>query len=145
MEEARIMPLTYVQEHLLIKPWVRRFPTSAMGAWFWKDVIIEPHSAVQRGRMQGVGQPKGRQLATKLACPEPISPRSETLGDHRNTAAGPAGQRSRDPAIQGRPTRLELFSNLDYNSQAGRDAETPPAGLVAAGGVLARRLAWTPA
>ncbi|NOZ28314.1 MAG: AAA family ATPase [Chloroflexi bacterium] len=43
VEEAVIMPLTYGRMHLLVKPWVRKFPTSAIRQWFWKDVIIEPH------------------------------------------------------------------------------------------------------
>lgn len=43
VEEAPIMPLTYARRHLLVKPWVRRYSTSAIKAWFWKDVIIEPH------------------------------------------------------------------------------------------------------
>ena len=43
IEEAAIMPLVYMRWHLLLKPWVRKFPTSAIKRWFWKDVIIEPH------------------------------------------------------------------------------------------------------
>jgi oligopeptide transport system substrate-binding protein len=43
VEEAAIVPLTYERLHLLVKPWVRRYPTSAIKYWFWKDVIIEPH------------------------------------------------------------------------------------------------------
>jgi len=44
VEEAAIMPLNYVRLHLLIKPWVKKHPTSATTMWwFWKDVIIEPH------------------------------------------------------------------------------------------------------
>jgi ABC-type oligopeptide transport system substrate-binding subunit len=43
IEEAAIMPLTYARHHLLVKPWVRRFPTAPLRGWFWKDVIIEPH------------------------------------------------------------------------------------------------------
>jgi ABC-type oligopeptide transport system substrate-binding subunit len=44
VEEAAIMPLSYVRWNLLMKSWVRKHPTSAMMWWFWKDVIIEPHS-----------------------------------------------------------------------------------------------------
>ncbi|MBI1879187.1 MAG: hypothetical protein HYR94_13370, partial [Chloroflexi bacterium] len=43
VEEAAIIPLTYHRQHLLIKPWVTQFPTSAIKIWYWKDVIIEPH------------------------------------------------------------------------------------------------------
>ena len=43
VEEAAIMPLAYMRWHLLLKPWVRKFPTSAIKRWFWKDVVIEPH------------------------------------------------------------------------------------------------------
>lgn len=43
VEEAPILPLTYGRFHMLLKPWVRRYPTSPQKDWFWKDVIIEPH------------------------------------------------------------------------------------------------------
>lgn len=43
IEQAPIMPLVYGRLHLLIKPWVTRFPVSPIQYWFWKDVIIEPH------------------------------------------------------------------------------------------------------
>jgi oligopeptide transport system substrate-binding protein len=43
VEEAAIMPLIYGRLNMLVKPWVRKYPTSALTAWFWKDVIIEPH------------------------------------------------------------------------------------------------------
>jgi ABC-type oligopeptide transport system substrate-binding subunit len=44
MEEAVIMPLSYTPMHLLLKPWIRKFPTTAIkNPGFWKDVIIEPH------------------------------------------------------------------------------------------------------
>ena len=43
VDEAAIMPLLYERLHLLMKPWVSKFPTSAIGREFWKDVIIEPH------------------------------------------------------------------------------------------------------
>jgi ABC-type transport system substrate-binding protein len=42
-DEAVIVPLLYWRSHLLVKAWVRRYPTAAMGGWFWKDVIIDPH------------------------------------------------------------------------------------------------------
>jgi oligopeptide transport system substrate-binding protein len=43
VEEAVIMPLYYRRSHRLVKPWVRKYPTSAIKRWFWKDVVIEPH------------------------------------------------------------------------------------------------------
>ena len=43
VEEALVMPLAYWRWHLLVKPWVSRYPMSPIGYWFWKDVIIEPH------------------------------------------------------------------------------------------------------
>lgn len=43
IEEAVILPLTYWRRHLLLKPWVKRFPTSPLSFWYWQDVIIEPH------------------------------------------------------------------------------------------------------
>jgi ABC-type oligopeptide transport system substrate-binding subunit/tetratricopeptide (TPR) repeat protein len=44
VEEAAIVPLTYGRWYLLVKPWVRNLiVTAPIKAWFWKDVIIEPH------------------------------------------------------------------------------------------------------
>jgi oligopeptide transport system substrate-binding protein len=43
VREAAIVPLTYLRAHLLVKPWVSKYPTPATGRRFWKDVIIEPH------------------------------------------------------------------------------------------------------
>jgi len=43
VEEAAIMPLAHRRLHLLVKPWVSKFLTSAIEQRFWKDVIIEPH------------------------------------------------------------------------------------------------------
>jgi len=43
VEDAAIMPLTYRRFHLLVKPWMTKFPVSASAWPFWKDVIIEPH------------------------------------------------------------------------------------------------------
>jgi oligopeptide transport system substrate-binding protein len=43
VEETPILPLAYLRFHMLVKPWVRRFHTSPLRWWFWKDVIIEPH------------------------------------------------------------------------------------------------------
>jgi ABC-type oligopeptide transport system substrate-binding subunit len=43
VEEAPLLLLYYGRFHLLVKPWVRKYPTSPVKQWFWKDVIIEPH------------------------------------------------------------------------------------------------------
>lgn len=43
IEEAVMMPTTYGRWNLLIKPWVKKHPTSPFRQWFWKDVVIEPH------------------------------------------------------------------------------------------------------
>jgi ABC-type oligopeptide transport system substrate-binding subunit len=43
MEEAAILPLTYDRVHLLVKPWVTKYPIAPRWIQFWKDVIIEPH------------------------------------------------------------------------------------------------------
>jgi ABC-type transport system substrate-binding protein/DNA-binding SARP family transcriptional activator len=43
VEEAPIVPLFYQPWHLLVKPWVTRYPVSPMSAWFLKDAILEPH------------------------------------------------------------------------------------------------------
>jgi oligopeptide transport system substrate-binding protein len=43
IEEAAIIPLFYGRQHVLIKPWVRSFPISALNRWFWQDAVIEPH------------------------------------------------------------------------------------------------------
>jgi oligopeptide transport system substrate-binding protein len=43
IEEAALMPLWYPRMNLLVKPWVTRYPTSALQERFWKDVVIESH------------------------------------------------------------------------------------------------------
>jgi ABC-type oligopeptide transport system substrate-binding subunit/class 3 adenylate cyclase len=43
IEGATVVPLTYDRWHVLLKPWVTRYPTSPIRRTFWKDVIIEPH------------------------------------------------------------------------------------------------------
>ncbi len=43
VEEVPILLLHYVRWHMLVKPWVRRYPTSPLMLCFWKDAIIEPH------------------------------------------------------------------------------------------------------
>jgi ABC-type oligopeptide transport system substrate-binding subunit len=41
IEQAAMMPMTYGRQHHLVKPWVSQYPTSAICAAFWKDVVIE--------------------------------------------------------------------------------------------------------
>jgi ABC-type oligopeptide transport system substrate-binding subunit/DNA-binding SARP family transcriptional activator len=43
VEEAPVLPLCYARIHMLVKPWVRRYRTSPLRWWYWKDVILEPH------------------------------------------------------------------------------------------------------
>ncbi len=43
VEEAPVLPLIYERDHLLVKPWVSKYPMSAIKPSFWKDVVIEPH------------------------------------------------------------------------------------------------------
>jgi oligopeptide transport system substrate-binding protein len=43
MEEAIIVPLSYVPNHILVKPWVKRFPISPFRGVYGKDVILEEH------------------------------------------------------------------------------------------------------
>jgi oligopeptide transport system substrate-binding protein len=43
INDAAIMPLSYGQHHLLLKPWVKKFPLSPLRLWFWKEVLLDPH------------------------------------------------------------------------------------------------------
>jgi ABC-type oligopeptide transport system substrate-binding subunit len=43
MQEAPIVPLSYSQTPLLIKPWVKEYPFHAFTYWAWKHVVMEPH------------------------------------------------------------------------------------------------------
>jgi oligopeptide transport system substrate-binding protein len=43
VEQAPVIPWCHLRWSLLVKPWVRRYPASAIRQWFWKDVIVEPH------------------------------------------------------------------------------------------------------
>ncbi|MCG3209673.1 MAG: hypothetical protein FOGNACKC_03300 [Anaerolineae bacterium] len=45
ISEAAVIPLLYGRRHVLVKPWVKRLPTSAVSRHFWKEVVIEAHSA----------------------------------------------------------------------------------------------------
>jgi ABC-type oligopeptide transport system substrate-binding subunit len=41
--EAPIVPLGYGRIHFLVKPWVKKIPTTPLHVPIWKDAIIEPH------------------------------------------------------------------------------------------------------
>jgi oligopeptide transport system substrate-binding protein len=43
VQEPLVMPLSYFRGHLLVKPWLSRFPTSPVTEHFWNDVVIQPH------------------------------------------------------------------------------------------------------
>lgn len=43
VEQAFAVPLFYSRSHFLLKPWVKRYPTSPVRQAFWGDVILEPH------------------------------------------------------------------------------------------------------
>jgi ABC-type oligopeptide transport system substrate-binding subunit/DNA-binding SARP family transcriptional activator len=43
IEEAVVMPISYLRRHMLIKPWVKHFPSSPVRHHYWQNVIIEPH------------------------------------------------------------------------------------------------------
>ena len=42
VQEAPILPLTYNNWYMLLKPRVISFPMSAMRRWFLKDVVVDP-------------------------------------------------------------------------------------------------------
>jgi ABC-type transport system substrate-binding protein len=43
VESAPVIPLLYGRFHLLVKPWMSKYPSSPLKWWFWKDVVLEPH------------------------------------------------------------------------------------------------------
>jgi len=43
IEEAAFIPFSYRRFHMLVKPWIKNFSTSALKWWLWKDILIEPH------------------------------------------------------------------------------------------------------
>jgi oligopeptide transport system substrate-binding protein len=43
VEEVPLLPLSYGRIHMLVKPWVKRLPTSPLKNWFWKDIILDEH------------------------------------------------------------------------------------------------------
>jgi hypothetical protein len=43
VEEAAIVPNGYSRGSWLVKPWVSKYPLSAMVTHPWKDVVMEKH------------------------------------------------------------------------------------------------------
>jgi ABC-type oligopeptide transport system substrate-binding subunit/serine/threonine protein kinase len=43
LEEAPIIPVSYYQSQVLVKPWIRTLPMSIINGAIMKDVIIDPH------------------------------------------------------------------------------------------------------
>jgi oligopeptide transport system substrate-binding protein len=41
VEEAPILPLTYVRVILLVKPWIKKLQLTGLSHQFWKDIIID--------------------------------------------------------------------------------------------------------
>jgi ABC-type oligopeptide transport system substrate-binding subunit/DNA-binding SARP family transcriptional activator len=44
VEHVARLPLYYGRWHLLVKPWVSRFPLSPVRKWFWKEIVLEAHA-----------------------------------------------------------------------------------------------------
>jgi oligopeptide transport system substrate-binding protein len=42
IDQVGLIPISYGRWHLLVKPWIKRFPASALKYTFWKDIILEP-------------------------------------------------------------------------------------------------------
>lgn len=40
MEQAVVVPLTYLRNHFLISPRIKHFPVSPLRWWYWSDVVI---------------------------------------------------------------------------------------------------------
>ena len=43
VREAYFWPHLYSRAHILLKPWVTRYPISPLSISFWKDVVIGSH------------------------------------------------------------------------------------------------------
>jgi oligopeptide transport system substrate-binding protein len=43
VDQAIVMPLVYHRFHLLVKPWVARYPVSPVGYGYWKDALVRSH------------------------------------------------------------------------------------------------------
>jgi ABC-type oligopeptide transport system substrate-binding subunit len=40
-QDAVLMPLSYMRQHLLVKPWVKNFRPGMLHFFFFKDVILD--------------------------------------------------------------------------------------------------------
>jgi ABC-type oligopeptide transport system substrate-binding subunit len=40
VEESPLLPIIYGRQHLLLKPWVKRYPTSTSRSIHWKDIVM---------------------------------------------------------------------------------------------------------
>ena len=43
VREAFISPQMYWPTHLLLQPWVKRYPVSPLAPVYWKDAVLAPH------------------------------------------------------------------------------------------------------
>ena len=43
IQEVPVIPLSYLRDNMLFKPWVKRQQVPGFGSVSWKDIIIEPH------------------------------------------------------------------------------------------------------
>jgi ABC-type oligopeptide transport system substrate-binding subunit/class 3 adenylate cyclase len=43
VQEVPMLPLFYERQHMLLKPWVKKYPTSVTNTLFLQDVVLEPH------------------------------------------------------------------------------------------------------
>jgi ABC-type transport system substrate-binding protein len=41
IEQAAVVPITYLRNHFLINPHIKHFPVSPLCWWYWSDLIIE--------------------------------------------------------------------------------------------------------
>ena len=53
-QEAAILPLVYEREHLLLKPWVSKYPMSAIRPAFWKDVVLNKRQEERYRKETGI-------------------------------------------------------------------------------------------
>ena len=49
VQEVPMLPLFYERWPMLLKPWVKKYPTSAAYDLFLKDVVLEPHKEPHKG------------------------------------------------------------------------------------------------